>query len=93
MPQILALNDLSAPVLPSQAKPTVPVDILKSILDHGYAVLPSGTCNDATPWESVSNIMKKLDGDAIIKINSVYNNKKIIKSSLAADDNTDKWEC
>ena len=93
MPQILTLNDLSAPVLPSQSKPTVPVDILNSILDHGYAVLPSGTRNDATPWESVSNIMKKLDGDAIIKINSVYNNKKIIKSSLAADDNTDKWEC
>lgn len=90
MPQIVTSQDFSAPILPSQVKPTVFDHIVESLLVHGYVVLPSGICNAETPWQSVSNIMEKLDMDVINKINSVYNDKKIIKSSSAFDDNIDK---
>ena len=92
MPQIDTSNNLSAPVLPPHViKPVVPDDVIKSLLLHGYAVLPSGACKAEAPWESVSNIMEKMDVDTINKINSAYNDKKIIKSSLLTDDNIDKW--
>lgn len=90
MPQIVTSQDFPAPILPSHVKPTVQDNIVKSLLVHGYVVLPSGTCNAETPWQSVSNIMEKLDMDVINQINSVYNDKKIIKSSSASDDNIDK---
>ena len=91
MPQIFTSEEFSSPVLPSQVKPTVSDDIVKSLLIYGYAVLPSSAFKAVTPWQSVSDIMEKLDVDVINNINSVYNDKKIIKSSLAADDNIDKW--
>ena len=79
MPQIVTQQEFSAPVLPSpQVKATVPDDIVK----YGYAILPSGAFKAETPWQSVSDIMEKLDVDVINNINSVYNDKKIIKSSL-----------
>ena len=88
MPQIVTSQEFSAPVLPSQVKYTVPDEIVKSLLDHGFAELPSGA---QTPWQSVSDIMEKLDVDVINNINSVYNDKKIIKSSLASDKSVDRW--
>ena len=89
MPQIVTSEEFSAPILPSQVKPTISDDIVKSLLVHGYAVV-HGACKAEIPWQSVSDIMEKLDVDVINNINSVYNDKKIIKSSLAADDNIDK---
>ena len=91
MPQIVTSQEFSAPVLPSQVKHTVPDEIVKSLLVDGFAVIPSGACNAQTPWQSVSDIMEKLDVDVINNINSVYNDKKIIKSSLASDNSVDRW--
>jgi len=85
MPQIVTSQEFSAPVLPSQVKATVPDDIVKSLLVYGYAPV---TCKAETPWQSVSDIMEKLDVDVINNINSVYNDKKIIKSSLASDNSS-----
>ena len=93
MPQIVTSHsqEFSAPVLPSQVKATVPDEIVKCLLVYGYAVVPSGAFTNQTPWQSVSDIMEKLDVDVINNINSVYNDKKIIKSSLASDNSVDRW--
>ena len=63
-------------------------EIIKSLTENGFACLkPDFTA----PWKELEVMMNKLDQETIEKINSFYNEKKIVKSPKLTDkENIDK---
>ena len=61
----------------------------KSLLRNGFAFLDPGF---SAPLESMETVMDKLDQEMIDKMNSAYNEKKIIKSSgVNANEKIDRY--
>ena len=57
-------------------------EALKCLRSDGFACLEPGF---TAPWEVLETMMDKLDQETIDKVNSVYNEKKIIKSPKLTD--------
>ena len=57
-------------------------EALKCLRSDGFACLDPGF---TAPWEVLETMMDKLDQETIDKVNSFYNEKKIIKSPKLTD--------
>ena len=63
-------------------------EMFKSLREKGFACLEPGF---TAPWAKLEAMMDKLEPEVIERINSAYNEKKIIKSSVLTDqDNIDR---
>lgn len=87
MPQFLDTETVTpVTVTALERKPVVVVcktntEMIKSLMEKGFACLDPGF---TAPWARMENMMDKLDEGTIEKINSFYNEKKIIKSFAGA---------
>ena len=85
MPQIYDTK-ASLPVPVSRGKAVVVCrrssEISQSLKEKGFACIDTGF---TAPWQELETMMDKLDPELIEKINSAYNEKKIIKSSKLTD--------
>ena len=57
-------------------------EIFQSLTEKGFACIEPGF---TAPWTKLEAMMDKLDPELIARINSSYNEKKIIKSSDLTD--------
>ena len=64
--------------------------ILRSVEETGFALIPAAATATHPDWDTADRMMRRLDPDTISLVNSVYNEKKIIKSSPASDDSIDQ---
>ena len=86
MPQTDLCEEL---VIPSKPVKTLDVardikTIIKSVLENGFAFVDP---DFLPPWSLMEKLMSRFDDETVDRINSFYNDKKIIKSS-AGDNNT-----
>ena len=63
-------------------------EVIKNLTENGFACLKM---DFTAPWKELEAMMNKLDQETIDKVNSFYNEKKIIKSPKLTDkENTDR---
>ena len=91
MPQIFD-TEASMPVPVSRGKAVVVCktssEIFQSLREKGFACMEPGF---TAPWTNLETMMDKLEPELIERINSAYNEKKIIKSSQPTDqENVDR---
>ena len=101
MPQlvdVVSALDATSPALPKpgQCPPPLPrmcedmAQIIRSVEEAGFALIPAAATATHPDWATADRMMRRLDSDTISLVNSVYNEKKIIKSSPVSDESIDQ---
>ena len=101
MPQlvdVVSALDATSPVVPEpeQCPPPLPqmcedmAQIIRSVEEAGFALIPAAGTATHPDWATADKMMRRLDPDTISLVNSVYNEKKIIKSSPVSDESIDQ---
>ena len=93
MPQLestLTMPVTATPVVKAMiAECSTAEQVINSLKERGFACLKPGF---TAPWADLEKMMDRLDQGMIDRINSFYNEKKIIKSPAPTDkENIDRW--